>query len=294
MNSDPDWTLYRTFLAVLDEGSLSGAARLLGTTQPTVSRQIDTLEAQLGRVLFLRTQRGLIPNDLALELRPHAATLAATAAALLRQASGARDGVSGTVRISASEVIAVEVLPAILAALHLHYPDLVLELVATDRVEDLLQQDADIAVRNVAPVQTALVSRKLAPAMLGLHASRDYLERRGMPATLDDLARHSLVGFDHETPAIRALLQRYPTLGHAAFALRTGSNLAQLAAIRAGFGIGFCQCGLAARDPALVRVLTREVDIELGMFVVMHEDQRHSARCRVVFDALVDGLSAAV
>ena len=293
MNSEPDWSLYRTFLTVLEEGSLSAAARRLDLTQPTIARQIDTLEAAIGTVLFVRSQRGLSPTEVALDLKPYAETLASTAAALVRKASGAMGDVRGTVRISASEVIGVEHLPPILTRLRRRYPELVVELVVSNAADDLLQRGADIAVRNFEPTQDALVARRLPPIALGLHARRDYLERRGTPQSLADLARHDLIGFDRETPAIRAIVQHYPAFGRDAYALRADSDLARLAAIRAGYGIGICQVPPPGRDVDLVRVLNRQIDIPLAMWVVMHEDLRTTARCRVVFDALVEDLSVA-
>lgn len=292
MNQAPDWDLHRTFLAVLREGSLSAAARALGLTQPTVSRHIDALEAAMGLTLFLRTQRGLAPTEAALELGPYAETMAATSAAMLRAASGHGAAVRGTVRIGASEVVGVEVLPPILAALRERHPRVTVELALSNSVEDLLRRDADIAVRMVAPVQDALIAKAVGEIPLGLHAHRRYLERRGTPMTTGDLAHHDLIGFDRETPAIRALLKHFPGFERSAFALRADSDLAQLAMIRAGFGIGGCQVPIAARDRDLVRVLADAVAPVLPVWVVMHEDLRSSPRCRAVFDALVEGLSA--
>jgi DNA-binding transcriptional LysR family regulator len=294
MNENPDWNLYRTLLAVIEEGSLSGAARRLGLTQPTVARQVDALERALDAELFSRSQRGLSPTETALALRPYAETLASTAAALLREASAAEGDVRGAVRISASEVIGVEVLPPILARLRRRHPGLVIELVVSNAVDDLLTRQADIAVRNIAPTQVALLARRLPPAELGLHARADYLERRGAPRSLADLRDHDLIGFDRETPAIRTLLRRYPAFGREAYALRADSDLAQLAAIRAGFGIGLCQVRQGPGQPPLVRVLQDAVSIELPVWVVMHEDLRRSAPRRATFDALVEGLEASL
>ncbi len=294
MNQEPDWDLYRSFLAVVQEGSLSGAARRLGLTQPTVARHVDALEQAVGADLFLRSQRGLIPTEMALHLKPYADTLASTAAALLRTASGRLGEVRGSVRVSASEVIGVERLPRILTGLRRRHPGLVIELVLSNAVDDLLRREADIAVRMVEPVQEALVARQLPPIAVGLHARRDYLERRGTPASLADLVGHDLIGFDRDTPALRAFLKRFPIFDRRAFALRADSDLAQLACIRAGFGIGICQVPVARRDPALVRVLADAVAIDLGLWIVMHEDLKTSAGCRVVFDALVSGLASPV
>lgn len=294
MTVEPGWDLYRTFLSVVEEGSLSGAARALGVTQPTVSRQIDALEAFLGYDLFLRTQRGLLPTEAANDLRPHAERLAAAAAALVRAASGHGTAVHGTVRVSASDVVGVEILPPILADLRLRHPDLTVELVLTDAVEDLLRRDADVAVRMVDPTQTALVARRVGVLPLGLHAHRRYLERRGRPESLADLAGHDLIGFDRQTAAVRAIAARLGLPEATSFALKVDSNVAQLAAIRAGVGIGICQVGVARRDPDMVRLLAEAVSLDLPVHVVMHEDLRSSPRCRAVFDALVSGLSAAV
>lgn len=289
MSTDPDWALYRTLLSVLDEGSLSAAARALGLTQPTVARHVDALEAALGADLFVRSQRGLEPTDLALSVRPHARIMATTAAALLRTASGGDGAVSGIVRITASDVVGVEHLPPVLTQLRRAHPGLVIELSLSDRVSDLLAREADIAIRMTEPTQNALLARRLPPVELGLHAHRDYLADRGMPDTADDLSGHDLIGYETQTPALRTMAARLPWLDWRGFALRTDSNLAQLAAIRAGFGIGMCQVVVARREPVLTRVLP-DITLPLPLWIVMHEDLKTNTRYRVVFNALAHGL----
>ena len=292
MNTSPSWDLYRSFEAVLRTGSLSGAARMLGLTQPSIARHIDALEQAIGRDLFVRSQRGLTPTAAALELRPYAELLATTSAALLRTAEGSAGKIAGTVRISASEVVSAEHLPAILSRLRQKHPALAFEISASNSVDDLLQRQADIAVRMVQPTQKSLIARKVAPIPLGLHAQADYLARRGTPVTLQDLADHDLIGFDTETPAIRAFAEQFPAFNRTSFALRIDSDVAQLAAIRAGFGIGICQVPIAARAPGLVRVLAADFAVDLDVWIVIHEDLRTSPRCRMVFDALVEAFSA--
>ena len=288
----PNWDLYRTFLGVYEHGSLSGAARELGLTQPTVGRHIDALEQAVGAELFTRSQSGLSPTDLATELHPYASALASTTEALLRAASAKTNEIAGTVRVSASEVVAVEVIPPILADLQDRYPGLQIELSASDQVEDLLHREADIAVRMAEPSQTALVVRRIGGIPVGLFAHRRYLERHGTPKTVADLTEHRIIGYDRQTAFVRAMAKRYPLFANLTDALRTDSNLAQLAAIRGGVGIGACQIGLAADDPDLVRILPRAFDAALETFVAMHENLRASPRCRAVFDALVAGLTA--
>lgn len=287
-----DWGHFRTFLAILEQGSQSGAARALGLTQPTVGRHLDALEAAAGKPLFLRSHQGLLPTDTALGMRSYAETMAASAAALARAASGDTDSPEGTVRISVSEVIGLEVLPPILTQLQERYPRLAIELSISDAVEDLLRQEADIAVRMVEPTQGALVSRKIGGIPIGLYAHRRYLERHGTPETLKELSSHRAIGFDRHLAYVRSMLKDYPDISDLRFAVRTDSNVAQLAMIRAGGGIGMCQVGLAARDPDLVRVLAGQIDLQLMAFLVMHENLRAAPRCRVAFDALAEGLIA--
>lgn len=290
MSTEPDWALYRTLLSVLDKGSLSAAARALGLTQPTVARHIDALEAALGVDLFIRSQRGLEPTDLAFSLHAQARIMATTAAALHRTASGTPGQIAGTVRITTSDVVGVEHLPAILTRLRQAHPALVIELSLTDRVSDLLAREADIAIRMTEPTQGALLARRLPSIDLAFHAHRDYLATAGTPASLADLAAHALIGYDTETPALRAMAAKLPSLSRAGFAFRADSNLAQIGMIRAGFGIGLCQIAIAERDPALVRVLT-DITLPLPLWIVMHEDLKTTTRYRAVFDALAHGLA---
>lgn len=292
MSQDISWDLYRTFGAVLREGSLSGAARRLGLTQPSVARHVDALEAGLGVSLFVRTARGLLPTEAAMALKPHADSLASASAAFLRTAESRAGEVGGTVRITASEVVGVEHLPRTLAGLRAGHPGLTLELVLSNAADNLLQREADIAVRMFRPTQNALVAKRVGAFELGLYARREYLARRGVPTSLDQLKDHDLIGYDVETPALRAFLQPWPVLTRSTMALRVDSDIAQLAAIRAGFGVGVCQAVVAASDPELTRVLPKAFAPELETWVVMHEDMRTNGPCRVVFDALAADLAA--
>jgi DNA-binding transcriptional LysR family regulator len=284
------WDFYRTFLEVLREGSLSGAARSLGLTQPTVGRHVDALETALGYALFIRTQQGLSPTQEALVLRPYAEALESTSTALLRAASSQGAGVRGTIRITASDVITVEVLPAIITELHAAYPELTIELMSSNRIEDLLQREADIAVRMQRPSQGVLIARRIGDVELGMYAHKDYLARRGRPARIDDLAGHALIGFDKETAFIRSMKTKLPDVHRESLALRTDSDLASLAMLRAGFGIGYCQIGLARNNPALVRLFPKRISLKLDTWLAMHEDLRDNPSCKVAFAALATGL----
>ncbi|OHC45410.1 MAG: LysR family transcriptional regulator [Rhodanobacter sp. RIFOXYA1_FULL_67_6] len=289
--NEPGWDLYRSFLAVMREGSLSAAARALGMTQPSLGRHMRQLETDLGVALFARSPQGLTPTENAHELVPHAQAMAAASAALRRAASASNHEIRGVVRITCSEVVGAEVLPPMLAAFRRQHPGIVIELSLSNQSEDLLRKDADIAVRMLRPAQTALVARRIGAIPLGLHAHRSYLKTYGRPRALADLQQHALIGFDRETPALRALRSRLP-FSREDFALRTDNDLAQLAAIRAGFGIGVCQCPIARRDRQLVHLLPDEFALELDTWLVMHEDLRTSRRVRLLYDHLAQALGA--
>jgi DNA-binding transcriptional LysR family regulator len=288
MPANIGWELYRSFLGVLKEGSLSGAARLLGITQPTVGRHIAALELALGVVLFTRSPTGLLPTAVAHTLRAHAETMERTAAALERAASAQGDEVRGVVRISASEVVGVEVLPPIITQLRRQHPHLRVELILSNRLIDLLQLEADIAVRMVRPSQEQLLARRVGLIEVGLHARDDYLQQHGTPLQMQDLVGHSVIGFDQESAFIRSLAIK--GFERSTFAISSDSDLAQLALIRAGAGIGGCQVQLAKQDPRLHRVLPDAFAFKMDTWVTMHEDLRNSPRCRVTFDALMQGL----
>jgi DNA-binding transcriptional LysR family regulator len=284
------WDHYRTLLAVLDEGSLSAAARKLGLTQPTVGRQIEALERELGAALFTRSGGGLAPAETALALRAHAEAMSAAAEALVRTASGEADAVRGVIRIAAADIVGVEVLPPILTGFHEAHPEVVIELTLSSRQEDLLRREADIAVRMVRPTQGALVAKRVGSVPLKLYAHRRYIEAHGVPHSLAD-AGHAGIGYDRDLLMLRALEDRQIAITREIFAFRSDNDLAQLAALRAGFGVGACHVQLAKREPDLVPILEDAFRAELEVWVAMHEDLKSSRRMRLMFDWLVEGLT---
>jgi DNA-binding transcriptional LysR family regulator len=289
-----DWTLIRSFLAVAEHKSLSAAARALSLTQPTIGRHVDALEAALGVVLFTRSVHGLKLSDAALDLVPHAKAMAATAAALARAASGEAADERGTVRITASDVVGAEVLPGILAQARAVHPAIAFELALSNRTENLMLREADIAVRMVRPTQRNLIARKIGEVPVMLYAHRSYVKRRGVPRTISDLAGHDVIGYDTDMRALEAFSSQGLAASRDVFALRTDNQIAQLALLRAGAGIGGMQRQLAAREKDLVPVLHGAVRIPLEMWLVTHEDLRTSRRVRVVYDFLGEALTAYV
>ncbi len=289
---DPPWDFYRTFLAVVREGSFSAAARHLGLAQPTVGRQIEMLEAQLGMSLFTRSPRELIPSSAARELVPQAEAMAAAAAMLRRVSSGPVESESGTVRLTASEFMGAEVLPAMLAKFCKRYPAIEIELALSNRNEDLLRRDADIAVRMVRPTQKALVARRIGELKLGLFAHKSYVKAFGLPKSIDQIPRHRTIGFDRDTHVMQMTGRPVAHLKPERFTFRTDSVPAQLAAIRAGLGIGVCHVKVARKNSNLVAVFPEIFSFSVEAWLAMHEDAKNVQRVRLLFDHLAVELSA--
>src|SRR6185437_5136098 len=263
---EPHWDELRTFLEVARDLSLSGAARRLGLAQPSVGRHIDALEEALGATLFTRSPRGLS---------------ATAAAALARSASSAAAIDRGVVRVTASEIMSSEALPPILASFRARNPGVAVELAVSNRNQDLARGDADIAVRMVRPTQSGLVARRIGVTRIRLYAHRDYLARFGEPRSLADLKHHCLIGFDRDNRSFRSAGAPAQLLAREDFGFRCDSDLAQLAALRAGVGVGGCQDAVARRTPELVAVLTNAFQFTLEVWLVMHRDLKTAPRVRL-------------
>jgi DNA-binding transcriptional LysR family regulator len=288
-----DWDLFQSLHAVLEAGTLSAAAKLRGLTQPTLGRHIETLEQRLGSPLFLRSPRGLQPTDLALGLKPHLHDMSAAASAAVRDASGAADSLVGSIRITASEIVGAEVLPPMLASFRNQHPGVVIEMMLSNINDDLSRREADIAVRMTPPSQSSLVAKKVGEVSLGFYATQEYLERYGVPQILEDFDDHAMIGFDSPARGIRDVPGLNMPVSRETFSFRSDSDLAQLAATRAGFGIGVVQDAIARRY-GLVHVLPDFTLFTLGCWIVMHENLRGNRRMRLMFDHLVEGMTAYV
>jgi DNA-binding transcriptional LysR family regulator len=290
MNNNFDWRL----VAALDQGSLLGAARVLSASQPTIGRHIAELEAQLGVSLFERTGRGLLPTATALQLAESARAMDNAANELARNVSGLEPGISGTVRITASQPVACFVLPSILAQMRLALPDIQVELVASNAVSNLLRREADIALRMVQPDQASLVVKRIAKVTLGTYAHRDYLRRRGTPKQPQDLLNHELVGSDRDEAILKGMAGFGLPVTRDAFAFRCDDLIAYWEAVRAGLGIGFIADYLAATDKDVVAVLPMIKVPPLPIWLTVHREIRTSRRIRAVYDFLSQAVPKAL
>ena len=281
-----DWSLLQAFLVLAESGSLSQAAPLLGSTQPTLSRQLALLETQVGHSLFERSPRGLRLTAAGQALLPAARRMREGAQDLTLALAGQSQALAGTVRITASEIVSTYLLPQALLGLRHSHPEIQIELVASNEVEDLQERSADIALRMVRPAEPTLVARKLADWPLGIYAHNAYIERRGMP-TLANFAQHDWLGYDRSDLMLRGFKAAGFDISREFFAFRCDNQVVGWEAMRAGLGLGIGMVQLAARDASLVRVLPELPLPALPVWLTAHRELRDTPRLRVVFDALV-------
>jgi DNA-binding transcriptional LysR family regulator len=285
-----DWALVRSFLAVLDAGSLMGAARRLGAQQPTLSRHVAELEAQLGAPLFERTGRGVTPTATAMAIADAARQMETGADQMAMQLAGRRDATTGSVRITTSQVAASYLMPQVLAALQQAEPGIQVELVASNQISNLLRREADIAVRMVRPAQSTLVARKLAELPIGAAAHESYLQRRGTPRKPQDLLQHRLVGYDRDETIERGFARLGLVLPRQAFALRTDDQVAYGRLVASGAGIGFVALYNIAHWPGVVPVLPMLQIPPLPCWLAVHREIRGSKVVRRVYDFLAEAI----
>lgn len=294
MNSLFDWSLVRSFLAVLEKGSLLAASRDLQLSQPTIGRHVAELESQLGLVLFDRNGRGLLPTEAAYHLAESARIMQSGADQLARNVLGADLGASGTVRITASQPVSCYVLPPLLAQMRLSLPDVQVELVASNEVSNLLRREADIAVRMVQPQQASIIARRVGKVTLRACAHQDYLRRRGVPRQPNDLLAHDLIGGDRNDDTLKGFAAQGLVVGREQFAFRADDLIVVWQAVRAGLGVGFVSEYLIRSDPAVIPVLPKLKIEPLPVWLAVHKEIRTSKRIRAVYDFLADALPAAI
>lgn len=289
-----DWTLVRSFLAVLDAGSLLGAARRLGAQQPTLGRQVAQLEAQLGGALFERTGRGVTPTALALTIVDAARQMAGGADALSQALAQRQAGRGGSVRVTTSQVAAVWLLPPLLAELQQQEPGIQVELVASNALSNLLRREADIAVRMVRPAQASLLARKLGEVSIVAAAHERYLARAGTPRTPAELLRHRLIGYDRDDTLLRGFAAAGLPVTREQFVLRTDDQVAYGQLVAAGAGIGFVARYPLAGWPGVVPVLPQLKVPAMPCWLAVHREIRGSPAVRRVFDFLAAAIPPAL
>ncbi|MDG2045310.1 MAG: LysR family transcriptional regulator [Maricaulis sp.] len=286
-----DWNQIRAFLATVEEGSLSAAARALGQTQPTLSRQITALEKSLGVTLFERGHRSMDLTGPGLELMDDVRAMGEAAGRISLTASGRSQAIEGEVTITATNMMATYFLPPVLAALREEAPQIEIEIIASNDVRDLKKREADIAIRHARPEQPDLICKLLRETQGQLYASKQFLEQHGRPQTVEELAKLDFIGFEQNDLVIAAFAEIGLMLTPASFRLSSGSGTVTLELMRRGLGVGMLTRDIADFHPELELALPSLPSIPVPVWLVTHRELHTSRRIRLVFDRLADALS---
>jgi DNA-binding transcriptional LysR family regulator len=275
-----DWNMARALLVTVEEGSLSAAARALGLTQPTLSRQVAALEKELGVVLFERVGRGLELTPGGAELLEHVRAMGDAAGSLKLTAAGQSGSIEGNICISASDLVANIVMPTLIEKLRQLHPDISIELISSDTMSDLKRREADIAIR----------ARKIGDMTGHLYASEHYLQQIGVPRSAEDLGNANII-CDKSEMIINIMAGCGIELTQRNFAITSESVITQWELVKHGLGIALLPDQLAVAEPKFHRVLPDIQPFKGPLWLVVHKELRTSRRVRVVFDFLMDELS---
>lgn len=286
-----DWNQVRAFLVASEEGSLSAAARVLNQTQPTLSRQVTGLEKSLGVILFERRHRKLQLTDAGLELLQHVRVMAEAARQMSLTASGQSQAVEGRVCVTASEMLATHYLPRVVRKLREIAPGIVIEVAASDKVQDIIQREADIAIRHTVPEQPDLIARQVGFLRGRIYAAQRLISEVGMPRSLDDLLNKDFVGIENIEEFVKVLSAQGLPLSVRQFRTLTGSGNCMLQLIREGLGFGFLPTDIELYFNDLVGVLTEVFNPQIPVWLVTHRELHTSKRIRVVYDCLAEELA---
>ncbi len=287
-----DWNQLKAFLETAETGSLSAAARKLGLSQPTLSRQVAAIEQRMGVTLFERVGKAMALTPTGLELLEHARAMGAAAETLRLAASSRSQAVGGVVSVSATFGTAAHFLAPLVRQLREKEPTIAIEVIATDTNSDLLRREADIAIRHVKPEQPDLIGRLVREATAHFYATEEWVRIHGHPRRADEAAHLPFVGADRSGQFLAFLRQRGLPLSEANFSCYADHSLAQWALVRQGMGIGAMADEIARDTPGMVRVLDEVPPVCFPIWLVTHRELRTSRRIRVVFEALAEGLAA--
>ena len=285
-----DWNQVRAFLVIAEEGSFSAAARVLKTSQPTMSRQIGALEETLGVTLFERSVRGLTLTETGRDLIDHVRVMGEAATLVSMVAEGKSQDVTGEVTVTCTDLMSTTILPRVLKPLRETAPGIQVRVLASRKLEDLTERAADIAIRHVRPDQPDLIARQLGDFRASLYAASEYLDRVGRPRTLLDVAKLDYVGNSDST-----LIERLHGMGISIrrenFVISDANGVVAWEHVKAGYGVSLLPEPLGEAEPTVEKVLPDCPYLEFPIWLVTHRELHTSRRIRIVFDTLARGLS---
>ncbi len=287
-----DWNQVRAFLVTAEEGSLSAAARALGLTQPTLSRQVMALEEQLGVTLFERVGKALHLTQSGMDLLDHVRDMGEAARKFSLVASGQSQSISGTVSITASDTMASENLPAFLLQLRRTAPLIDIDVIADNEISNLLKREADIAIRHVRPEEPDLIARLVGEITGSFYASRSYLATYGHPKSLKDLSLHHFVGFGDLDRMVEYLQAMGLPLEKKQFHVTSKSGIVAWNMVREGLGICVMSDQVARSYPEVERLSLPIEPLRIPIWLTTHRELHTSRKIRLVFDKLADYLEA--
>lgn len=287
-----DWNQLRAFLETAETGSLSAAARKLGLTQPTLSRQVAAIEQCMGVTLFERVGKSMVLTPTGLDLLEHARAMGAAADTLSLAATGRAESIEGVVSVSATDAVAVYLLPPLVRQLREQEPGIAIEVISSNALSDLLRREADIAIRHVKPEQPDLIARLIREATAFFYASEAWVKAHGHPRTAADAATLPFIGSDRTGQYLGYLQKHGLPVTEANFSCYADHSAAHWALAQQGLGIAAMMEDMAHVTPGIVRVLDDVPPVMFPIWLVSHRELRTSRRIRVVFEALAQGLAA--
>jgi len=274
------WDLVRSFIQTAKDGSLSAAAKNLGVSQPTLSRNIQRLEQQTKLQLFQRTTKGLSITEAGEKMMNAAKQMEEASDLFQRQISGLSDELQGDIRISVNEIVGIYLLPPALTSFREKHPKVHIEIEITNQTTSLNKRDADIALRMYRPKQPDLIARRLPDLPLGFFASKNYIEQHGAPQNFDEFKQHTIIGFDRGVEFIQAAKNMGQVLSIHDFELRTDALPMQINLARFDGGIVGTHIGLAKQYPELEQIMGWLPLPALEFWIVCHADTAYNARIR--------------
>ena len=286
-----DWNQARAFLVTAEEGSLSAAARALGLTQPTLSRQVAALEETLGVTLFERVSKSLILTEAGIELAEHVRSMGEAASRISLTASGQSQQIEGLVTISATDIMACYLLPDILRSLRERAPGIDIRVHCTNSLSDLRRRDADIAIRHVAPDHPDLYARKIRNTPARMYAARSYLEQRDRPLSLETAQDLDIIGFDNTDELIQHLRAMGLPVTAANISICSPNGIVAWEYARKGLGLCVMADEVADKCPEVVPVFADLDPVLFPIWLVTHRELHTSRKIRTVFDHLAEGLA---
>ena len=283
------WDVLRIFLSVAREESLSAAGRELRVDPATVGRRVARLEEQIGAALFAKSPQGYALTDAGQRLLDHAIRAEQAVLAAREDIAGQAGRLSGQIRIGAPDGVANFLLPQVCAAILDANPDLDVQIVALPRLFNLTRREADLAVTVSPPTAGRLLVHKISDYHLHLAASTAYLARRPDLRRLRDLRDHRVIGyipdmiFDKE-------LDYLGEIHEGRVSLASNSVLVQLNWLRQGAGVGIVHDFALPAAPELRRVLTEQISLTRGFYLVRHQDDARLERMNRFAALLSDGV----